>query len=70
MDKLDYKKEYKDLYLPKKKAALIDVPAMNFITVDGRGLPASKEYENAMQCLLILHDQDEQNEWTTARWIF
>lgn len=50
-DKFDYKKEFKDLYIPKKKATLIDVPAMNFITVDGKGLPASEDYENAMQCL-------------------
>lgn len=33
MDKLDYKKEYRDLYLPKTKPALIEVPAMTFAMV-------------------------------------
>jgi len=28
-EKFDYKKEYKDLYLPKQKPMLIDVPAMS-----------------------------------------
>jgi hypothetical protein len=36
---LDYKKEYKDLYMPKDKPVLIDVPKMNFIMVDGAGNP-------------------------------
>jgi len=31
----DFKKEYKDLYLPKAKPGVIDVPVMNFIMVDG-----------------------------------
>lgn len=35
----DYKKEYKEFYLPKKKPALITVPAMNFIAVRGNGNP-------------------------------
>lgn len=39
MTKIDYKKEYKDLYMPKKKPSIIDVPEMVFIMVDGRGNP-------------------------------
>lgn len=35
----DYKKEYKDLYMPKDKPALIEVPPMNFLMVDGSGDP-------------------------------
>ena len=35
----DFKKEYKDLYLPKTKPMLIDVPAMTFIAVAGSGNP-------------------------------
>lgn len=31
----DFKKEYKDLYLPKTKPELIDVPPMSFIAVAG-----------------------------------
>lgn len=51
-EKLDYKKEYKDLYLPKKKPALIEVPEMLFIQVKGEGDPnTSKSYEQAMEIL-------------------
>lgn len=35
----DYKKEYKEFYLPKNKPALITVPPMNFIAVRGKGNP-------------------------------
>lgn len=35
----DFKKEYKDLYLPKTKPELIDVPPMSFIAVAGTGNP-------------------------------
>ncbi|AFM42134.1 hypothetical protein Desaci_3233 [Desulfosporosinus acidiphilus SJ4] len=51
-DKFDYKKEYKDLYVPKQKPVLIDVPAMNFIMVDGAGDPnTSVEYQEALEIL-------------------
>ena len=53
MNKLDYKKEYKDLYLPKTKPMLIDVPNMKFIMVRGKGNPNSEkgEYQEAMSIL-------------------
>lgn len=50
--KLDYKKEYKDLYMPKKTPSIIEVPKMNFIMVKGKGDPnTSIEYKNAMEIL-------------------
>lgn len=52
--KLDYKKEYKDLYLPKQTPALIEVPVMNFIMIDGKGAPQGDEYQKAMQALYAL----------------
>lgn len=33
----DYKKEYKEFYLPKNKPALITVPPMSFVAVRGKG---------------------------------
>lgn len=53
MEKIDYKKEYKDLYLPKTNPMLIDVPSMKFIMVEGTGNPNDKdgEYQEAMQIL-------------------
>ncbi len=48
----DFKKEYKDLYLPKQKPMSIDIPAMTFIMVDGKGNPnGSKEYQEALETL-------------------
>ena len=35
----DYKKEYKEFYLPPKKPQIITVPAMNFVAVEGAGGP-------------------------------
>lgn len=50
--KLDYKKEYKDLYMPKKKPSIVKVPEMIFISVDGKGDPnTSEEYKEAMEIL-------------------
>lgn len=54
MDKLDYKKEYRDLYLPKNKPAFIQVPPIRFIMVDGHGDPNHAEYQNAMSILYAL----------------
>lgn len=53
MEKLDYKKEYKDLYMPKTKPMIIDVPNMKFIMVEGSGNPNSEngEYQEALQLL-------------------
>ena len=35
----DFKKEYKELYMPKKRPEIIDVPPMNYIAVRGKGDP-------------------------------
>lgn len=32
----DYKKEYKEFYLPPKKPRIIDIPEMNYIAVRGK----------------------------------
>ena len=39
----DYKKEYKEFYLPKNKPQLITVPSMNFIAVRGKGNPNQED---------------------------
>ena len=33
----DYKKEYKALYMPESTPAVVDVPVMKFIAVNGAG---------------------------------
>ena len=35
----DFKKEYKEFYLPKNKPAIVTVPRMNYIAVRGQGDP-------------------------------
>ena len=35
----DFKKEYKEFYLPKNKPSIIDVPKANYIAVRGKGNP-------------------------------
>ena len=49
----DYKKEYKDLYLPKIKPMLIDVPEINFVAVEGKGNPndTNGDYQKALSVL-------------------
>ena len=50
-DKLDYKKAFKDLYLPKSIPTLIDVPPMSFIMINGKGNPNEEggEYQSAVE---------------------
>jgi hypothetical protein len=49
----DYKKEYKEFYMPKNKPEIIDIPTMNFIAVRGKGNPNEPdgEYKAAMSLL-------------------
>ena len=50
---IDYKKEYKDLYLPKSAPMIIDVPSMQFVAVEGKGNPNDEngEYQKAIAVL-------------------
>ncbi|MGM9538451.1 MAG: transcriptional regulator, partial [Candidatus Onthomonas sp.] len=49
----DYKKEYKEFYMPPKKPGIVDVPEMRFIAVRGKGDPNQEggEYKEAMGLL-------------------
>lgn len=49
----DYKKEYKEFYLPKNVPMIVDVPPMNFLAVRGKGDPNEEggEYQAAMSQL-------------------
>lgn len=52
----EFAKEQKDLYLPGQTPALIDVPEMTFLAVDGRGDPneTEGEYARALELLYAL----------------
>lgn len=41
----DYKKEYKEFYMPKNKPAIVEVPSMNYIAVRGKGDPNAEGSE-------------------------
>ena len=49
----DYKKEYKEFYMPKNKPSIIDVPTMNYIAVRGKGDPNEEngEYKESIGLL-------------------
>lgn len=52
MEKLDYKKQFKELYQPPTKPTIIDVPEMFFFAVNGTGDPnTSPDYKEAMEIL-------------------
>ena len=51
MEKIDYKKTEKHLYIPKQPA-IVEVPEMVFFAVDGRGDPnTAPAYAAAMEIL-------------------
>ena len=43
MTAFDYKKEYKEFYLPPRKPQIVEVPEMNFLAVRGMGDPNEEE---------------------------
>lgn len=49
----DYKKEYKEYYMPKNKPSIIKIPKMNFIAVRGKGNPneENSEYKKSIGLL-------------------
>ncbi len=49
----DYKKEYKEFYMPKNKPSIVEIPKMNYIAVRGKGNPNDEngEYKNSIELL-------------------
>ena len=49
----DYKKEYKEFYMPKTKPSIVTVPKMNYIAVRGKGNPNDEngEYKKSIGLL-------------------
>lgn len=52
----DYKKEYKEFYLPKREPHLIQVPSINYIAVKGCGDPNEEngEYKQSIELLYAI----------------
>ena len=77
----DYKKEYREFYLPPKKPHLITIPRMNFVAVHGKGDPNAPggAYQEAMGVLYGIaftikmsykgsHKMDGYFEYVVHRW--
>ena len=49
----DFKKEYKEFYMPARKPALVSVPPMNYVAVRGKGDPNQEgsEYKRSIDLL-------------------
>ena len=49
----DFKKEYKEFYMPKSEPSIVTVPSMNYIAVRGHGDPNAEEgdYQKAINML-------------------
>lgn len=56
MKKIDFKKELKHLYQPlAKEVAMVDVPTMNYLMIDGEGDPnTSQAYADAVETLFMV----------------
>lgn len=52
----DYKKEYKEFYMPKSKPSIVSVPKMNYIAVRGKGNPndENSEYKESIGLLYAI----------------
>lgn len=52
----DYKKEYKEFYMPKSKPSIVSIPKMNYIAVRGKGNPndENSEYKESIGLLYAI----------------
>ncbi|MCI8832926.1 MAG: transcriptional regulator [Clostridia bacterium] len=52
----DYKKEYKEFYMPKNKPSIVKIPKMNYIAVRGKGNPNDEngEYKQTIGLLYAI----------------
>ncbi len=52
----DFKKEYKEFYMPANKPSIVTVPKMNYIAVRGKGNPNDEngEYKNSIGLLYAI----------------
>lgn len=52
----DYKKEYKEFYMPKNQPEIVMVPSMNYLAVRGKGNPntGDGDYQRAIEILYAL----------------
>ena len=49
----DFKKEYKEFYMPKNKPGIVTVPSMNYVAVRGQGDPNQEDGEYKQSIALL-----------------
>jgi hypothetical protein len=50
--KIDFKKDFKQLYSPSsKEAVIVDVPETGFLMIDGADDPNNKEFQDAVETI-------------------
>lgn len=52
--KVDYKKDFKQLYMPKTSPEMVEVPSIPFIMIDGSGDPNGEDFAKATEALYAL----------------
>ena len=57
----DYKKEYKEFYLPPKTPGIVTIPTMNFLAVRGQGDPNEEDGAYKQALGRGVHHQNEQD---------
>ena len=68
MNKVDYKKLYKDIYQPKTKPELITVPPIQYVVVEGQGDPnTSEDYQEAIRLLYGLSYTIKMSKMTNQK---
>lgn len=52
----DFKREYREFYMPGGKPEMVTVPPMNYIAVEGRGDPNEQDgaYQHALAILYAI----------------
>ncbi len=54
-EKLDLKKQHKDIYAPSpKKVSLLDIGPMNYLMIDGKGAPEGPRYAQVIEALFAV----------------
>ncbi|SOC25711.1 hypothetical protein SAMN05880501_11940 [Ureibacillus xyleni] len=54
MRKFEWRKELKQLYLPKKQPTKIDIPTIKYFTIEGSGNPNSEQFCEHIEALYTL----------------
>jgi len=55
MEKIEWKKKYKELFFPPVDPVSVDVPPMNYLMIDGHGDPnTAQAYKDAIEALFSL----------------